>query len=381
MNILIDIRLLGPGGNSGIEEYTRQLLTHLFALDAKNHYTLFYNGVIKTPLPPLVKNHPNVSIMDWRVPNRLLDLSMRIIHRPQIDRGRNFDLMFSPHFTQASTAHTPRIITFHDLSFLHHHDFFRARQKFWHWLQNFRETARDADHIIADSEFTKYDLVHTLHVPEEKITVIAPGVNPALHPLPASNAGLKEFRTRHNLNFPFLLSVGTLEPRKNIQGLIRAFNLLKRDTQFSDLRLIIAGREGWLYENILTEAKRSPHQDHIIFWGKMSEDDKLYLYNQAVVFLYPSFFEGFGFPPLEAQACGTPVILGDRTSLPEIVGDSAIRVNPWNIDEIAFELKRVLGDQTLRTTLIENGKENAKRFNWETTAKKTLTLFKHYESR
>lgn len=381
MQILIDIRLLGPGGNSGIEEYTRQLLTHLFTIDTKNRYTLFYNGVIKAPLPGSLTKHPNVSVMDWRVPNRLLDLSMRVLRRPRIDKGRAFDLTFSPHFTQLCAERTPRIITFHDLSFLHHPDFFSLRKSFWHWLQNVRREAHDAAHIIAVSEFTKHDLVRTLHVPEDKITVIASGVDPALRPLPENSAELKEFRARHNLHAPFLLSVGTLEPRKNIPAIIRAFNLLKRDKEFFDLRLVIAGREGWLYQNILTEAKRSPHQDHIIFWGKMSEDDKLYLYNLAEVFLYPSFFEGFGFPPLEAQACGTPVILGDRTSLPEIVNDSAIRVHPWNIDEIASNLKHVLKDPLLQNTLIAKGEKNVTRFSWEATAKKTLALFKAYEAK
>lgn len=377
MRILFDIRLLGRGGTSGIEEYTRQLFTHLVALDQKNQYVLFYSGFKKEPLPQSWIEQPNVSVIDWHLPNRLLDASMRFLRTPAVDTATRTDLVISPHFNFLHTRRAPRIITFHDLSFIHHPDFFSRRQRFWHALQDYRRQAREAHHLIADSAFTKYDLVSSLGIPEEKITMIHPGVDAEFIALPVSDPRPAEFRTRHTLPFPFLLFLGTLEPRKNILTVIRAFNLLKQSPAMRDMRLVIAGQPGWLYRTILGEAARSPYHSHILFWGNVAHHDKLYLYNLAEAFVYPSFFEGFGFPPLEAQACGTPVVVSDRTSLPEVAGEGARFVNPWRVDELAERLKEILTNPSVHADLRTKGFVNAARFSWKRTAEKMFALISH----
>ncbi len=375
MKILVDVRLLGRGGSSGIEEYTRELVTHLLTLDQENHYQLFYNGFLKKVPLELPGRRAKTEIIDWHLPNKILDFTNRSFHFPAIDKATGTDLVFSPHFNILSTTYAPRIITFHDLSFVHHPEFFGARQRFWHWLQNFRRQAAEATNIIANSEFTKYDIASQLQVPTKKIVTIYEGVRTDLRPLPRDDAGLKNFKQAHQISFPYLLYLGTLEPRKNIRGVIRAFNLLQKNPINQDIRLILAGRPGWLYQDILRERDRSPHRSKIILWGQVREEEKIFLYNAASAFVYPSFFEGFGLPPLEAQACGIPVVASNRTSLPEVVGDAGLLIDPWRIDELVEALQNILHTNKTRENLIRAGLENSLRFSWTDAAKKTLDLF------
>ncbi len=366
MRILADIRLLSRGGVSGIEEYTRNLLTSLLALDKENRYTLFYNGLRKLPLAsqlPAV-GYQNIAVIDRRIPNKIFDFSVKFLNFPAVDRFMEADVVFSPHFNILKTA-KPRVITFHDLSFLHHPYFFSRRQKFWHWMQDVRRQAAEAAKIIAVSEFTKSDLVNLLGVPSEKVEVIYSGISPEFKHL--TRPMLHDAR-------PYILYLGTLEPRKNVAAIIRAFNVIKTYPEFSDWQLVLAGRPGWLYENINREVKASPYGADIVFAGSVKTEDRVLLYNLAKVFVYPSFFEGFGFPPLEAQACGCPVVASDRTSLPETLGESALLVNPWKIEELAEAIREAALNQKTRAHLIEAGAKNVARFNWAKAAGETLKV-------
>ncbi len=374
MKILIDVRLLGRGAQSGIEEYTRELVSYLLRADTKNQYQFLYTRLRKQPLPSAWMNRPNTSLLDWRVPNKFLDAAVRLTGAPKIDNLTDADIVFSPHFNLLKTARARRLVTFHDLSFLHHPDFFSKKQRLWHWLQDYRTQAEDADHIIAVSAFTKADLIETLGIPEEKISVIYSGISPEFRPLPAENEVLQKFREIYRLDFPFLLYLGTLEPRKNLVTLIEAFGILKHTPRFHDLRLILAGRPGWLYRDIIRERNRSHAKEDIVFWGPVANTERVFLYNLAEVFVYPSFFEGFGFPPLEAQACGAPVIAGNRTALPEVLGDSALLIDPWRTKKLAEAIEEVLVHPATKKQLAAKGLANAARFPWETTAKKLLEL-------
>lgn len=371
MQILFDVRLLGRGGTSGIEEYSRNLLHALLALDKTNQYTLFYNGLRKKPL------NLNLPEVDWHLPNKLLDFSARFLDFPRIDNYVKTDLIFSPHFNILSVDKTPRVITFHDLSFLHHPDFFSWKQKFWHWLQNIKKQAQQAERIIAVSEFTKGDLVNLLGIPPEKISVIYSGISEEFCKIASGSALAMTAGETRNDGRPYILYLGTLEPRKNVPAIIRAFNLLKQKPVFNDWQLVIAGRPGWLFNSIVKEAAASPYGEDIIFRGAVNSEERVSLYNLARVFVYPSFFEGFGFPPLEAQASGCPVVVSDRASLPEIVGESALLVNPWKIEDLASAIEQAAINDQLRGKLIKMGQENVKRFVWSKAAKETLEVFKH----
>ncbi|MDO8467122.1 MAG: glycosyltransferase family 1 protein [bacterium] len=366
MQILVDARLLSRGGNSGVEEYTRGLLSELFQQGQSDTFTLFYNGLNKVALESQlpIAGRSNVRVLDLKIPNKIFDFSSRFLNRPFINRLSKADLIFSPHFNNLAWQGVPRIVTIPDLSFIHHPQFFSWRHRFWNWLQNVKRQAQLSDKIVTVSEFTKSDIVDLLGVAPEKVSVIYPGISKIFRPMTESRPGR-----------PYILYLGTIEPRKNIALLIRAFNVLKQEPHFKDWQLIIAGRLGWLYDQVLREAKNSPFSEDIIFRGAVESQERVSLYNLARVFVYPSFFEGFGFPPLEAQAVGCPVIVSDRTSLPEVLGATALYVNPWKVMDLVDSIKRLDQDDSLRSKMITGGIENSGKFDWKNSAEQTLKLF------
>ncbi len=377
MDILIDLRLLSKGKTSGIEEYTRFLLENLIEIDKNNKYFVFYNGLKKAPLPISWQNDKRIEIVERKIPNKLIDFSFRFLKFPKIEKvAKKVDLILSPHFNILPPTKAKRIITFHDLSLVHFPEFYSHRKRFWHWLQNYKAQAKKADAIIAVSEFTKNDLVQTLGVEEGKIKVVYSGLNPKYKKLNNKDEELLNFCRDKDLTFPFLLFVGVIEPRKNISGIIKAFHVIKEKNEIDNLHLIIVGGKGWLCDEIMNEVKRSPFQKQIIFWGHASEKELLFLYNLANVFVYPSFFEGFGFPPLEAQICGTPVVSSNRSSLPEILGKSALLVNPCQLEELVLAIESLIFDGKLREKIVKEGLQNASRFNWSKTAKRVINIIK-----
>lgn len=374
MNILVDVRLFTRGRNSGIEEYTRLLLDNLFARDRKNRYTLFYNGLRKAPLPGELGVRENVSLIEGDIPNKLFDASARFFNVPKIDARIPADIVLSPHFNILPLRdHSKHVVIFHDISFLHFPEFFPMRKRLWHWFQNYRGQARNARAVVAVSDFTRYDLISTLGLKEDQVRTIYSGVNPFYRVLPEKDKAMRQFRDIHGLNGPFLLFVGVIEPRKNVPAILRAFEALKDEHR--DLKLVLVGEKGWLCGEIFKEARRSRWASDIVFWGGATYETLRFLYNLARVFVYPSFFEGFGFPPLEAQACGTPVVVSNRASLPEVVGKSGILVDPWKVSELVDAVNSLLQDERLRALYRKRGLENVKRFDWQNTAKQFLSLF------
>ncbi|MEK7115043.1 MAG: glycosyltransferase family 1 protein [Patescibacteria group bacterium] len=354
MKILIDIRLL-TRGSQGVGEYTLNIVDNLIKSGSEHQWQLFYNGWRKQPLPLSWQKAPNVQIHDWRIPNRIFRWLPIVL-----DNFIKTDLIFSPHIDFLQTKKTPRILTIHDLSFIHYPNFFSHKHRWWHKMQKVKKQAQRAAHIITDSQFSKNDISNMLEIKPEKISVIYPGIKiPAFAKASAGKQNLK-----------FILYLGTLEPRKNIGAIIKAFNIIKSDPKFSDLKLILAGRIGWLFKPTI--------QKDVIFLGSVSEEEKNFLYKSASVFVYPSFFEGFGFPPLEAQTRSCPVITSNRSSLPEILKDSAMQINPWRTDHLAKAIKDILINKKLKNKLIKSGQENIKRFTWEQCADQLLKIFLSY---
>jgi glycosyltransferase involved in cell wall biosynthesis len=379
MKILIDVRCLSKGKTSGIEEYTRLLVGHILKHDTENRYQLFYNGFKKAPLPADWLTKANVSVMDWRIPNKLLDFSLKFFGLPKIDSFAGPDVIFSPHFNLIRAGRdTKRVITFHDLSFAHFPEFYPLRKRFWHWQQDYARQAEKADAIIAVSDFTGHDLVETLKIDPKKVRVIYAGIDPYLGIMKKEE--LDEFRRKKTIDFPFLLYVGTIEPRKNIRAIVKAFNELKKDDRRKNLKLLVVGEKGWLFGDTLEEAAASPFSEDIVFWGKATAEELRALYNLASVFVYPSFFEGFGFPPLEAQTCGVPVVASNRSSLPEILGCSALLVDPWRPYEIKAAVEAFLDDAALRDEFVSRGFTNIKRFSWDTMVKDLISVFHSLEA-
>jgi len=396
----IDIRVLTKGTRTGIEEYVLNVLSFLLTTkQSKNiKYKLFYNGFKKVKLDYPWLSFSNVELKKSKIPNRILDFCMKAFNWPKIDKILNgVDIFFSPHFLPIALSKTcKRIITFHDLSFKHHPQFFSKSRKLWHFLTFPKSQAQKANKIIADSQSTKEDLIKIYKINPEKIKVIYLGISNNFKPS-KNNSKLKKIKQKYNLPNNFILYFGTIEPRKNLKGLIKAFDNLKqkfihsdlqttwegfegvvtgkKKNMFNDLKLVIAGAKGWLYKDIFEKIKNSKSKNDIIFTGFIEDKDKPYLYNLAKVFVYPSFFEGFGFPPLEAMASGVPTIVSNTSSLPEVVGDGAIKIDPCKIEELTYVIRKVLEDNELRNDLIKKGVKQAKKFDWNKTVKEILKIF------
>jgi len=236
----------------------------------------------------------------------------------------------------------------------------------------FPRTLKTADKIIAVSYSTKQDLLKYFKVADKQIKVIHEAADEKFQPLDKET--IQKFKTKYNLNSPFILYVGTLEPRKNIPTLIKAFyNLRKYNLPH---KLVITGKKGWKYNSIFEIIEKFDIQGDVIFTGYMPDEDLPALYNAADLFVYPSLYEGFGLPPLEAMSSGCPVITSNTSSLPEVVGDAGIMIDPYDVDTLTSSIYKVLTNDGLKADMVEKGLERAKMFSWEKTAKETLKIYR-----
>lgn len=377
MVIGIDIRVLGSGKKSGIEEYTEQLLAHMLPLDPTIEYKLFYNS-FRYPLPeyPWLKL-PNVKVVRYRLPNRILFYLSLLFNWPKIDKLLGgVDVFFAPHFFLAPlSSECRRVTTFHDLSFVSFPEFFSWRKRIWHTVEmQPLWQARFSNQIIAVSDSTKHDLVEKYHIDPARITRIHSGIAPSMQ-IPHRHDVERFIQIKH-LPRRYVLFMGTIEPRKNVSGIVRAFSLVKGQIGMGDMNLVLAGSRGWLDDAVVEEIKRSPHHNDIHMIGPVSDEDRPLLYAGAVIFIYPSFFEGFGFPPLEAMSCGTPVITSNNSSLPEVVGDAAVMVDPYSISDMARALSVLTTDKRLRTRMIERGLLRSAQSTWQKCAQMTLEVLR-----
>lgn len=370
MRIAIDTRSIMEPYYTGVAEYTFQLLDHLFKIDQKNEYKLFYNSYsdVKKYLPRW--NYPNVKWQGFKYPNKLFNASLTFFNYPKIDRLiGGADVFFLPNLSFASLSGACKsVITVHDLSFERFPEFYNLKSRLWHKVIRPKKLLPRAHKIIAVSESTKNDLRELYGISEERIKVIYSGVEQNVQ---VNEQALKDVQQKYDLPDNFILSLSTLEPRKNIEGIIKAFDKLPDNVQ-KNVHLVITGPRGWKYKQIFKLAKSVRCADKIKFIDYIDPKDKPALYKLAGIFVYPSFYEGFGFPPLEAMSAGCPVITSFASSLPEVAGDAAILVDPYNIYEITEALEQVLRDEKLRDILGKKGLENIKRFKWERAARETL---------
>jgi len=266
----------------------------------------------------------------------------------------------------------PLVVTIFDLSFLRYPQAFRLGN--WLYLRLFtRVSARRARRIIAISKHTKADITHWLGVPPERIEVVYCGVEERFHSLPAEE--VLAFRRKKGLPEQFLLHVGTLEPRKNLSLLLRAYARL-RAAGGNPPPLILAGARGWMCEGLFSQVEELGLGDSVHFPGYVRPEELPLWYNAATCFVYPSLYEGFGLPPLEAMACGTPVLSSNAASLPEVVGDAGLLLDPVDEEAWAHELARVLSRPELQRELAERGLDRARRFNWRRAAEETVQVYR-----
>ncbi|HMR63286.1 MAG TPA: glycosyltransferase family 1 protein [Anaerolineae bacterium] len=362
---------LKQGG--GIGRYTRGLVTALARIDRQNHYTLLH----PPEAPPTglndFKAYPNFSWRRYPLSERVMTIGWHRLDLPVPVEWFSgpLDLFHSPNFILPPTRRARTLLTVHDLSFIRHPH--GAVESLRRWLMRVvpRSLAR-ADHVLADSYNTKQDLLDLYNVEPARISVVGAGVEPRFRPSD-DPAHLQEVRHKYHLPEKFILSLGTLEPRKNFEGLIRAYsNSPVRETH----HLVIAGGRGWLYEPIFAAAKASVAAGRIHFIGFVADDDLPALYNLADIFAYPSYYEGFGIPVIEAMACGTPVVCADNSSLPEVAGAAALLVPATDLPALAEALQRRADDQALRQRCVETGLRQARQFDWSTAAQRLLEVYR-----
>ncbi|MCW1888628.1 MAG: glycosyltransferase family 4 protein [Candidatus Moranbacteria bacterium] len=378
MRIGIDIRCLAEGRRTGVEEYTLGLLKELLHSEGGHHFVLFFNSWSKPPrFLHALAHHDNVTIKAYRLPNKLLNFCLWYLRYPKLDRLMGgVDVVFLPNQNFAATSkHVPLVVTAHDLSFELFPRTFSWKQRIWHYLVDFRGLIKRSRVVVAVSDSTKNDVVDTYGTKEAKITVIPSGYDKNCRLIDRNSEVLIDVQKRYKLPFKFILSFATFEPRKNLLSVIEAYEEFIKQNPDSQYDLVLAGSPGWekraLYTRIRTSALRS--RIHTI--GFVEDADKPAVYNLASVFVYPSFYEGFGFPPLEAMACGVPVIASHSSSLPEIVGDAGILIDPYRPQEIFDAFEAILKDRELHETLRARGLERCVRYSWARTSSEVLGLF------
>ncbi|HEX5708032.1 MAG TPA: glycosyltransferase family 1 protein [Pyrinomonadaceae bacterium] len=367
MHIAIDAHAVGTG-LAGNETYVRSLVEALAAVDGRNRYTLY------------VTRREAVEALDGRWPN--FDVRRTLPHTPLVRipltlsrelRRRPRPDLLHVQYTAPPFAPCPVVATVHDLSFEHLPETFTRRGRAQLRL-TVRQTARRAAHLIVPSEHTRRDLVETYGVAPERLSVIPLAASPVFRPASAGEVG--RVRSAYGLEGDYILAVGSIQPRKNLVRLVRAYADLRRRRRRDNLpRLVLVGKRAWLYGETLRAVEAEGVREHTTFTGYVSESDLPALYTGALCFVYPSFFEGFGLPPLEAMACGTPVLTGDRTSLPEVVGDAALTVDPFDTDSLGRAVERLIDDAALREALRERGLARARLFTWRRTASLTLEAY------
>ena len=366
MHIAIDAHSVGTG-LAGNETYITNLIEALAALGAVNRYTLYVTK--RSAVERFAGRWPHVSVRRTLPHTPLVRIPLTF---PVELRRRPVDLLHVQ-FTAPPFVPCPVVSTIHDLTFEHLPETFKRRS----WMQlrlTVRRTARTAAHIITPSEFSRRDLIETYGVAPARVSVTPYAAAP--HFRPASPDSVAEAKRRYGIGGEYLLAVGSIQPRKNLVRLIRAYSDLRRRRSQAKLpQLVLVGKRAWLYGETLRAVEQSGVAANVIFTNYVPEQDLPALYTGALCFVYPSYFEGFGLPPLEAMGCGAPVIAGDRTSLPEVVGDAGLLVNPFDTDAIGAAIERVIDDNELRARLRTRGLERAALFSWRETARKTFEVY------
>jgi glycosyltransferase involved in cell wall biosynthesis len=363
--------------SGGIGRYTRGLITTLAQLDRQNHYTLLATADAPRTDLQTFQAFSNFNHKTYPLPERWLTIAWHRFYFPLPVEwfAGPLDLFHSPNFILPPTRQAKTLLTVHDLSFIRHPQ--GAVASLRNWLNKVvpRSLAR-ADHILADSESTKEDLTEIFNIDPADITVVGAGVEERFQPVtdPASLAAVRQ-RYRLPPAEKFILSLGTLEPRKNFTGLIAAFSQSPvRQTH----HLVIAGGKGWLYDDIFAAAHTSPVAGRIHLIGFVADEDLPALYSLADIFAYPSHYEGFGIPVIEAMACGVPVVCANNSCLPEVAGQSAVQITATDTAALAEALSRLATDPALREQAIHEGFRQAQKFNWPAAAERLLKVYQRF---
>jgi glycosyltransferase involved in cell wall biosynthesis len=374
---------------AGIGRYSRELVRAIIEQGGAHRYTLFYaaGGIDRdspylADLRRLTDAYANVRSAPIPFsPRRLTQIWQRLRAPLLVELFTGpLDLLHAPDFVLPPTL-AGTLVTIHDLSFMVRPECAEPSMVRYQ-TEAVPRGLRRANAILADSEATRRDLARLLSIDPARVELVYPAVGPRFRPMAPEEIE----PVRHQLGLPdrFVLFVSTIEPRKNLVRLLEAFALLEPSAgepvsnlqpPASSLQLVIAGRRGWMYDDVFAAIERLGLAERVRLLDFVHDKDLPALYNLAAAFAYPSIYEGFGIPPLEALACGTPAVVADNSSLPEVVGDAAVLVSAEDVGSIASGLARALGDAVLRSRLRAAGPERARQFTWEQAANRVLACY------
>jgi glycosyltransferase involved in cell wall biosynthesis len=355
---------------AGAERYTQNIIRHLIAADPSNVYYLVLSRINQAYYGSDQETAHNL-VWQGNTRNKLIRILGEQVYLPRLVRSKGFDLLFSPCNIGPRNPPVPLVITLFDLHWLRFPELFSSL-RLAYLRRALTWSARKAEAVLTISENSKKDLINLLSVPEEKITVTYVGLDPLFRKVPEKSE-LHELRRRYGLKDRFILSVGQLHKRKNIPGLLQAYRQLAAHSSLN-VQLVLAGGDGDGMAEV-REAARPIGRDRVVFTGCLPDEDLLRFYHAAECLVYPSFYEGFGLPVLEAMACGCPVITSKVSSLPEVAGEAALLIDPHRVETITSALVSLLTNPDLSQSLIQKGFEQARRFTWEATARKTIEVF------
>jgi glycosyltransferase involved in cell wall biosynthesis len=367
LHIAIDAHSVGTG-LAGNESYITNLIEALVEVDEANRYTLY------------VTRREAVERFSYRWPH--VSVRLTLPHTPLVRvpltlsnelRRRPVDLLHVQ-YTAPPFTPCPVVATIHDLSFEHLPQTFKRRSRMQLRL-TVRRTARASARVLVPSEHTRRDIIETYKLDAERVSV-TPLAAPAHFAPVEDEREVRRVRELYKIEGDYVLAVGSIQPRKNLARLIAAYSDLRRARPHANLpKLVLVGKKAWLYDETLRAIEEYGLDDLTVLTGYVAEADLPALYTGALCFVYPSYFEGFGLPPLEAMQCGAPVIAGNQTSLPEVVHDAGLLVDPFDKNAITSALSRMIDDSDLRALLRVKGIERARRFSWRETARLTLKAY------
>ena len=350
---------------TGTENYSLNLIRHLLALGGDHRYRLYFNRL--SPSYNLQPTTCNLRVMPFPRLWTHLRLSWEMARRSP-------DLLFVPAHVLPIVHPRRSVVTIHDLGYLYYPEAHRPLDRLYLDLST-RYNARAATHLIADSSATKRDLIERYGTNPDKITVVYPGYDDTVFQPVRDEKAIGAVKAKYGIAGDYILFVGTLQPRKNLIRLMEAFSNIQYP--ISNIQLVIAGKKGWLYREIFRRVKELGLEGSALFPGYIAAGDLPALLSGAHLFVFPSLYEGFGLPVLEALACGTPVVCSNVSSLPEVAGDAAVLVDPLDVEGLAAALERVLSDEALQARLIERGFERVRKFSWERCARETLKVLEN----
>jgi len=371
MRIGIDGRCLQDNPRTGVGEAAFRLIKNLARVNRSTQFFVLLNAYGDIDMD---FGEPNIEIIKKNIPNKLLNASLKFFKKPLLDSFfENIDLFFAPNWNFISLSQNlPFVLTVHDLSIFLYPEFYSPYSRFWHKnLLDIKGLIAKADQIIVPSNTTKNDLQRFFSMSKNKTMVIPWGAD---HIKQTQNSKLKT----QNFGHKYILFLATVEERKNVRGLIAAYEYAREKKMIgSNIDLILAGPKGYGFSAIKIMADKSKFFSQIKILGPVSDEQKKSLYANASVFVYPSFYEGFGFPPLEAMAFGVPVIASSSASLGEILGNAALLVQPYQTAELAAAISNILNNENLRKIYAQRGLDLVKRYQWKDAAEKLSVAFKN----